>query len=108
MSVRLWHAGARFVWVVARRAPGEETWVSPGRPPEWWPVFEPQLAALGLSPEADAAGAACRLGRLEWTSATYWSTITLRFDAGSTTKRALVAQALLKAARYARPRATGG
>ena len=60
------------------------------------------MLALRPVSEGDAA-LTCSLGRIEWTTGRYWSTISVRFERGSDTKRTLVTAALLKAARYALP-----
>jgi hypothetical protein len=105
MSVRLFHRGARLVLVVRRRSAGDETWWSPHFTiPGWAEILGRQLGLLGLPPAAEAAGRlTIRLGEINWIAASYWSIITLRLHAGSDVKRRLVATALLKAARYARP-----
>ena len=105
MSVRLFHKGARIVLVVRRERAGVEWWWSPhvvSR--DWSPIFRARLELLALSPmpEGDAA-LTCRLGRMEWTAAAYWSRISVRLERGSETKRTLVTAALLNAARYALP-----
>ena len=101
MSVRLFHKNARLVFVVSRRGPGGETWWSPHRAPrEWAAVLAPALDLLVLPPRIAAGGLTCRLGSVDWTNERYWSTITVRFGAGSATKRKLVCAALLRAARY--------
>jgi hypothetical protein len=102
MSVRLFHRNARLVFVVARRGPGDETWWSPHfSPREWGAILAPALELLALPAARAAAGCVtCRLGSMDWTNARYWSTITVRFGAGSSKKRQLVCAALLKAARY--------
>ena len=105
MSVRLFHRGARLVFVVRRLAPGDVRWWSPYvTPPDWGAILGHQLALLGLpsQPAADGMSLSCRLGKIHWTSARRWSIIALRLDGGSETKRRLVAAALLRAARYAR------
>lgn len=105
MSVRLFHQGARVVLVVRRRGAGLESWWSPHAAPcDWAPILRPRLELLALSPVSEGPAAlACRLGRIEWTAERYWSTISVRLERGSDTKRTLVAAALLKAARYALP-----
>jgi hypothetical protein len=105
MSVRLFHKGARVVLVVRRERAGVEQWWSPHVVPrDWSQIFRARLELLALSPmpESDAA-VTCRLGRLEWTAASYWSTISVRLEGGSETRRTLVTAALLNAARYALP-----
>lgn len=102
MSVRLFHKNARLVFVVSRRGPGEETWWSPHLAArDWGPILMPALELLAL-PAARTSGGCltCRLGSMDWTNDRYWSTITVRFAAGSSRKRQLVCAALLKAARY--------
>jgi hypothetical protein len=102
VSVRLFHKGARLVFVVSRRGPGDETWWSPHRAPrEWAAVLAPALDLLVLPPHTEPGCLTCRLGSVDWTNARYWSTITVRFGAGSAQKRKLVCAALLRAARYA-------
>lgn len=101
MSIRLFHKNARLVFVVSRRGPADETWWSPHRAPrEWDAVLAPALDLLALPPQVAAGRVTCRLGSVDWTNERYWSTITVRFDAGSPQKRKLVCAALLKAARY--------
>jgi hypothetical protein len=102
VSVRLFHKDARIVLVISRREPGQETWWSPQRAPrDWGAVLQPALELLALRPDAASGGRVnCRLGSLDWTNHRYWSTISVRFDAGSPTKRKLVCAALLRAARY--------
>jgi hypothetical protein len=107
MSIRLFHRGARLVLVVRRRAAGVETWWSPHfTPPGWTEILGGQLQLLGLSPEPAATPGrlAVRLGEINWITASRWSIITLHLRGGSEVKRRLVTGALLKAARYARPR----
>ena len=108
MSVRLFHRGARLVVVARRSEAGHETWWSPGRPANGWSsVLEGPPALLGLSPQLTGPGElTCALGRIEWTTG-LGTTIRVRFDQGSPTKRQLVTTALLKAARYARATASG-
>jgi hypothetical protein len=105
MSIRLFHRGARLVLVFRRRSAGDETWWSPHFTlPRWAEILGRQLELLGLPPAADASGRLMtRLGEISWIAASHWSIITLRLHAGSDVKRRLVATALLKAARYARP-----
>lgn len=106
MSVRLFHRGARLVFVVQRRAAGDEVWWAPHRaPPDWKRILEHQLRLIGLPPGPPAAGPRILtpLGEIDWKPGRRWSIMTLRLRAGSETKRRLVAAALLKAARYARP-----
>lgn len=104
MSVRLFHKNARFVLVVSRPAAGQQTWWSPHLAPrDWRRVLAPALSLLELNPQPASDGTHSvrfRIGTLDWTNERYWSTITLRFDAGSDRKRELVAGALLRAARY--------
>ena len=110
MSVRLFHRGARLVIVVRRRAAGEERWWSPHlRVPDWRAVLEAQLMLLGLPPQADAGPGIIRWGsgEIAWIDRRAWSTIDVRLHRGSDQKRRLVAKALLKAARYLRPRPAG-
>ena len=104
MSVRLFHKDARLVLVTSRNGSAEQVWWSPHLAPRnWAAVFQPALDLLVLAPEGRAENTVrFRLGSMHWTNARYWSTITLRFDAGSDRKRELVATALLKAARYRR------
>lgn len=105
MSVRLFHRGARLVFVVRRLAPGDVRWWSPYvNSPDWGAILGNQLALLGLPSQRGAGGMSlsCRLGEIHWTSARCWSIIALRLGGGSETKRRLVAAALLRAARYAR------
>jgi hypothetical protein len=112
MSVRLFHRGARLVFVVRRIGAGDERWWSPHlRVPDWRAVLEAQLALLGLSPHTDAEPGVvrCGSGEITWIDRRAWSTIEVRLHRGSEQKRRLVAMALLKAARYARqPRDTQG
>jgi hypothetical protein len=105
MSVRLFHKGTRLVFVVGREGAGVETWWSPHLAPrDWTAILLERLDLLALAPVPEnGAALACRLGRIEWTAAAYWSTISVRLDRGSDTKRSLVAAALLNAARYALP-----
>lgn len=101
MSVRLFHKNARLVFV-SRRAAGQQTWWSPHLAPrDWRAVLAQALGLLELNPQpAGNYSVRFRIGTLDWTNERYWSTITLRFNAGSDRKRELVAAALLKAARY--------
>ena len=105
MSVRLFHKGARTVIVVRRQGAGVESWWSPHiTPSAWAPILRARLELLGLSPTVEhPAALACSLGRIEWTTGRYWSTISVRLERGSDTKRTLVTAALLKAARYGLP-----
>ncbi len=106
MSVRLFHRGARLVLVVRRRAAGDETWWSPHfTGPRWTEILGGQLRLLGLStdPGTVPGRLILRLGEISWITAPRWSIITLQLQGGSDMKRRLVAAALLKAARYARP-----
>lgn len=106
MSIRLFHRGARLVLVVRRRAAGDETWWSPHvTVPSWTEILNGQLQLLCLSaePAATAGRLTLRLGEISWITASRWSIITLQLQGGSDVKRRLVAAALLKAARYARP-----
>lgn len=106
MSVRLFHRGARIVLVLRRRAPGHELWWSPHRvEPDWPAILGHQLQLLGIAAAAsrDGALALTPAGQIQWQTGRWWSIMTLRLDAGSETKRRLVAAALLRAARYARP-----
>lgn len=102
MSVRLFHKNARIVLVTSRNGSAEQIWWSPHLAPRnWAAVLHPALTLLVLAPEGRGETTLrFRLGSMHWTNARYWSTITLRFDAGSERKRELVAAALLKAARY--------
>jgi hypothetical protein len=109
MSVRLFHRGARLVFVVRRTAAGCERWWSPGRGPhKWGTILQEPLALVGLGPDLDDRSVTCRIGRVAWTQSRHWATIDVEFHGGSVTKRALVATALLKAARYGRPELSGG
>lgn len=103
MSVRLFHKGARIVVVVGRVSAGVESWWSPHLSAcDWAPILRDRLDLLALPATAEGDTAlACRLGRIEWTTGRYWSTISVRIERGSDRKRMLVAAALLKAARYA-------
>lgn len=106
MSIRLFHRGARLVLVVRRRAAGDETWWAPHvTVPRWTEILGGQLRLLGLSaePAATAGRLTFRLGEINWITASRWSIITLQLQGGSDVKRRLIAAALLKAARYARP-----
>lgn len=105
MSVRLFHKGARIVLVVRREGAGVESWWSPHvAPRDWAPILRARLELLALSPLSEGGAAlACRLGRIKWTAGRYWSTISVRLERGSETKRTLVTAALLKAARYSLP-----
>ncbi|MGH9385392.1 MAG: hypothetical protein ACRD2N_14010 [Vicinamibacterales bacterium] len=109
MSVRLFHRGARIVLVVRRGSAGVESWCSPHLAPrEWAPIFRRRLDVLALSPVSEGDTAlACSIGRIEWTALRYWSTISVRLERGSATRRTLVTAALLKAARYALPAGAG-
>ena len=102
MSVRLFHKNARIVLVRSKTGSAEQIWWSPHLAPrDWATVLHPALDLLVLAPEErEESTLRFRLGSMHWTNARYWSTITLRFDAGSDRKRELVATALLKAARY--------
>jgi hypothetical protein len=102
MSVRLFHKHARLVLVRSRHGAGDETWWAPHLAPRnWTAILAPALRLLTLEPDPRGESAIrFRIGSMHWTNGRYWSTITLRFDAGSERKRALVAAALLKAARY--------
>jgi hypothetical protein len=104
VSVRLFHKNARLVFVVSRRTAGHETWWSPHfAARDWGALLQPALQLLALGPDPAAGGCVkCRLGSVDWTNERYWSTITVRFDTGSPTKRKLVCTALLRAARYRR------
>ena len=106
MSIRLFHRGARLVFVVRHPLPGRARWWAPGfRRHDWGSILRHPLALLGLDPHpGDDRSISCRLGRLVWTSGSYWTTIDLHLNGGSTTKRKLVAAAILKAARYGRTR----
>jgi hypothetical protein len=105
MSVRLFHKGARIVLVVRRESAGVGSWWSPHFiPRDWAPILRARLEVLALSPISEGnAALACSLGRIEWTARRYWSTISVRLERGSDTKRTLVTAALLRAARYALP-----
>jgi hypothetical protein len=105
MSVRLFHRGARLVFVVRRVAPGGERWWSPHLArPAWHTVFGAALVLLGLPFDSPTEHSlSCRLGQIDWTTERGWSIMTLRLNGGSETKRRLVVAALLKAARYSRP-----
>jgi hypothetical protein len=106
VTVRLFHRGARLVFVVRRGPTGDQRWWSPHlSPPDWRGILTRGLALLGLPAQQESGGSAliCRIGRVEWTSGRRCSMIALRFTHGSELKRRLVAAALLKAARYARP-----
>ena len=109
MSIRLFHKGARIVLVTWRGSAGAESWWSPHRSPHHWaPILHARLALLALSPTADGkAAVVCRLGRIEWTPGRYWSTISVRLERGSVTKRTIVTAALLNAARFALPADAG-
>jgi hypothetical protein len=109
MSVRLFHKGARTVIVVRRERAGVETWWSPHLSPcDWAPILGARLELLALTPVSEGSTTlTCSLGRIEWTSGRHWSTISVRLERGSDTKRTLVAAAVLKAARYALPASPG-
>jgi hypothetical protein len=106
MSVRLFHRGARFVFVLRRDGPGHERWWSPHlAPPDWATILGQQLRLLGISVEVAGSGQLELMprGQIQWKGGRRWSIMTLRLDTGSDTKRRLVAAALLRAARYSRP-----
>jgi hypothetical protein len=109
MSVRLFHKGARLVLVVRRTGAGIESWWSPHLAPgDWGPILRRPLELLSLSPLLVGGTALdCALGRIEWTARRYGSTIAVRLERGSNTKRTLVTVAVLKAARYALPATPG-
>jgi len=104
MSVRLFHRGARLIFVVRHRPSGRARWWAPGfRRYDWDGILLRPFVLLGLDPHPDGPGSiTCSMGRLVWTSGRCWTTIELYLNGGSTTKRELVAAALLKAARYGR------
>jgi hypothetical protein len=106
MSVRLFHRGARLVFVVRHRPPGHARWWAPAlRRHDWGSILLHPLVLLGLEPHLEKhQSISCRLGRVVWTSGPYWTTIDLHLSGGSSTKRKLVAAAILKAARYVRNR----
>jgi hypothetical protein len=108
MSVRLFHRGARLVFVVRRTAAGCERWWTPsGTPHDWGSILQGPLALLGLGPQLDGRSITCRIGSVAWTQSRRWATMELHLDGGSVTKRTLVTTALLKAARYGRPGQSG-
>jgi hypothetical protein len=113
VSVRLGHRGARLVVPLPRRG-GEVRWLAlHRRPVPWDALFTPVLGLLGvrscflhgcllfstqpckkqdLTPEE---------GRISWTRGPFWTTIRVQLPPCSAKKAALIASALLKAARYA-------
>ncbi len=108
MSVRLFHRGARLVFVVRHTSAGRERWWSPGRHSHnWGMILREPLALVGLGPDLDNRSITCRIGRVTWTQSRHWATIDVELHGGSVTKRTLVATALLKAARYGRPDLSG-
>jgi hypothetical protein len=108
MRLSLGHRGARWVLVVRRRSPGDETWWSPrlgARPPDWSVILLAPLALLGLAPRQDGTAAwRWDRGHVEWRHGRSWSVLGVRVEGGSIAKRRLTASMLLKAARYGRPR----
>ena len=115
MNLGLGHAGARFVLVIRRRSPGDETWWSPrslgGRTRDWGTILAAPLSLLALVPRAtEPATLRCGLGEIAWREGRLGSTIDVRLTGGSERKRRLVVAALLRAARYARsgPSGRGG
>jgi hypothetical protein len=106
MSVRLFHRNTRLV-IPLRGRDGGDLWIAlHHRPVAWGSVFAPALALVGIRAEASEDGM-LRYdgGKLIWTRETFWTTIRLHLPPCSAKKRALLAMGLLKAARYAQPRA---
>lgn len=106
MSVRLFHRHTRLVIPLQGRD-GGDLWIAlHHRPVAWSSVFAPALALVGIRAEASGKD---RLqfegGKLIWTRKMFWTTIRLHLPPSSAKKRALLAMGLLKAARYAQPRA---
>ena len=70
------------------------------RPIAWADVFGPALALLGFTTAAVEGALRFDGGSVRWTKGPFWTTIRLELPACSPKKEALLAAALLKAARY--------
>jgi hypothetical protein len=112
MSVRLFHRGARLVLVLRRRevetaaagAPlGDHRWLAVHRADHPWDqLFRNALGLLDISaaPCANGVDFGDGAGEVRWTRGRFWTHIEVRLFRGALRKRQLVAQALLKTARY--------
>lgn len=108
MTVRFrpYDPNRRFVWPIGgRRRLGRRRWLAlHSRTPDWRALFERALALMLL----EATGRAWEIelsagaGRLRWRGGSRWSIIDVDLTGMREAKRAVVATALLKAARYSR------
>jgi len=101
VSIRLFHRGARLV-TRTRRSDREFVWRAWHRAPVAWDeLFAPALLLVGYGSEC--RNGAVRFGdggSIDWTSGALWTTIRLRLPPCSEKKAALLANGLLKVARY--------
>ena len=101
MSVRLFHRDGRVVLRMGTPSRRVRTWRALHvRSIAWADVFGPALALLGFTTEAVEGGLCFDDGSVRWTKRPFWTTIRLELPECSPKKEALLAAALLKAARY--------
>jgi hypothetical protein len=104
---RPWDPRRRFVCPVPasrRGLPLRRVWIAVhAAPPDWGPLFARalELMVVGASREADALAIEAGAGRLAWRGGARVTVVTLELSGFSPRKRALVAAAIAKAARYA-------
>jgi hypothetical protein len=101
VSIRLFHRGARLVTRM-RASDREFVWRAWHRAPVLWSeLFAPALLLVGYGCECeDGAVRFGDGGSIHWTSGAMWTTIRLRLPPCSEKKAALLADGLLKVARY--------
>ena len=105
VRVRLFSRDARFVFVMRRHTDGVSTWVAlGGKQANWAAAFLAMLELMGMpaQPGADALLLSDGAGKIVWHRQPLWTKITLSLTNMSAKKQQVVAQALLKAARYHR------
>jgi hypothetical protein len=109
MSIRFrpYDPDRRFVWpLFPSGGRGRRRWLALHRqPPRWERLFARALDLMMIAAERDGADAlvlGLAAGRLGWRQGSWWTLITADLGGMSERKRAVVATALLKAARYTR------
>jgi hypothetical protein len=102
---RPWDPGRRFLCPLPARGPSHTRWrwiALHREPPPWRDLFGRALALLGVGAVPVPGGLAIGsgAGRIAWRGSRRWSVVTLELTGFSARKRALVAAALVKVARY--------